>query len=75
MKKTNYICDYCGNDITATDSMPRTRLILGYEWMEHKSNLVYSVLVHPPLDGIMAFCNLNCLLEWAKSKVEAKYGK
>lgn len=64
------ICDNCIKDITETGKRPAYRLTLSCEPRPHNTNSVYAVMVYPPINQDHHFCDLDCLANWLKTRLE-----
>ena len=60
-------CDNCERDITKTSNSIAYRLRLCDEIIPSHDGAVTDMMTYPHLpDGECHFCNLKCLIEWAK---------
>lgn len=64
MKKTDYFCDACGYVLTDTNEVPRFRLHLTAQRMEHRNLHVCAIAITPPIQRDHHFCDLKCLKSW-----------
>lgn len=60
-------CDYCNKSIASTGKMPRFRLHLASEPLSHTSNMIFAVMVPPPITEDKYFCDLPHLLGWLET--------
>ena len=54
-------CDYCGKNVDSVESRSYFVITLGCHQRDGVPNML---LVHPPFDGQMYFCDTGCLKNW-----------
>lgn len=67
---TKITCDCCNADLTETGSMPKFSLRISAEEIPHSTDIVFGVLVYPPIGSDKHFCDLKCMHSWLSNKLK-----